>query len=239
MLESTAGIANWDEVDEGTFARFAQFAYTGDYSVPEMLVSIDPLPDSPREPEDTPQPAPPAEHDDWGEWGLPPRVKGKKKGSKKDLCQERKPYTRFTSLTYDLLQPRSRFEEACKPSISGESGAENNIIDALLSHTLLYILADKWGVESLKVLTLYKLHQSLEMLDFRAAFVADIVKLVRQGYSHTMDLGTGIDSWRELICHFIAANIKIMSKEQEFMSLIEDGGEFMRDLWQPVLQRVE
>jgi hypothetical protein len=38
MLESLAGEARWKDVDKTTFINFAQFAYTGDYSVPTMIV---------------------------------------------------------------------------------------------------------------------------------------------------------------------------------------------------------
>ncbi|PQE15062.1 BTB POZ-like protein [Rutstroemia sp. NJR-2017a BVV2] len=34
MTESQAGCTKWDDVSKETFERFAQFAYTGDYSVP-------------------------------------------------------------------------------------------------------------------------------------------------------------------------------------------------------------
>ncbi|KAH7308856.1 hypothetical protein BKA65DRAFT_520054 [Rhexocercosporidium sp. MPI-PUGE-AT-0058] len=33
MAESVAGESRWMDVDKGTFVRFAQFAYTGDYSI--------------------------------------------------------------------------------------------------------------------------------------------------------------------------------------------------------------
>ena len=32
MEEAQTGCVTWEDVDEDTFARFAQFAYTGDYS---------------------------------------------------------------------------------------------------------------------------------------------------------------------------------------------------------------
>jgi len=34
LEEAQTGSATWEEVDEDTFARFAQFAYTGDYPPP-------------------------------------------------------------------------------------------------------------------------------------------------------------------------------------------------------------
>jgi hypothetical protein len=36
MAESQAGCTIWGDVSKETFERFAQFAYTGDYSIPEM-----------------------------------------------------------------------------------------------------------------------------------------------------------------------------------------------------------
>ncbi|KAI0025403.1 hypothetical protein F4780DRAFT_774867 [Xylariomycetidae sp. FL0641] len=37
MRESRTGVAEWPEVDAGTFARLAQFAQTGDYAYPEPV----------------------------------------------------------------------------------------------------------------------------------------------------------------------------------------------------------
>lgn len=63
ISEGSAGQAKWEDVDIKTFVRFAQFVYTGDYSIPRMIVRsskqplslgtiIDeatPLPDEPQE----------------------------------------------------------------------------------------------------------------------------------------------------------------------------------------------
>jgi hypothetical protein len=63
MLEGSAGQAKWEDVDMETFARFAQFAYTGDYSIPTMIVrsSKQPLPLGMTDDEAVPPPAEPQE----------------------------------------------------------------------------------------------------------------------------------------------------------------------------------
>lgn len=38
ISESRVGEARWGDVDKGTFLRFIQFVYTGDYSVPQSIV---------------------------------------------------------------------------------------------------------------------------------------------------------------------------------------------------------
>jgi hypothetical protein len=39
MAESVAGECRWIDVDKGTFVQFAQFAYTGDYSIPSCSIA--------------------------------------------------------------------------------------------------------------------------------------------------------------------------------------------------------
>ena len=50
----------------------------------------------------------------------------------------------------------------------------------------------------------------------------------------TPDFETGIDGLRELICHYIAANAKMIAKCTSFTALIKDGGALTRDLWKLV-----
>jgi hypothetical protein len=114
--------------------------------------------------------------------------------------------------------------------------SSENVREILVAHASLYVLAEKWGVESLKVLTLFKLHRTLKMLRLDASTVGDIVELTRYTYSDetTPDLETGIDGLRGLICHYIAANAKMMAEHISFTALIEDGGALARDLWKHV-----
>lgn len=130
MSEGLAGEAKWEDVDRGTFVRFIQFAYTGDYSIPKCSI-LDPGPEIVEE-------APPLNPsgsqlfavDDWA-FGTTFSKKGK--ASKKNF---------FDSLKYPLLKTRPNFANAYEPKINDCSS--ENIGEVLLGHASLYVLADKW-----------------------------------------------------------------------------------------------
>ncbi|CZR54968.1 uncharacterized protein PAC_04853 [Phialocephala subalpina] len=232
MSESLAGEATWKDVDQETFIRFIQFAYTGDYSVPVMIVKASdqslrhdtnewPAAEAVEESVEE-QPAEVASNG-WGSFGR----------SKKQILRDRS--KAFKSLTYTLLKPRSNFAHTCDPAVS--EGSNENIGEVLLTHASLYVLAEKWGVESLKRLTLVKLHQTLSMLQLDGPKVTNIIKLARYVYSeeNTPDLNTGIDELRRLICQYVAANAEVISEHPLFIKMIEEGGAFIRDLWKCVV----
>jgi len=104
--------------------------------------------------------------------------------------------------------------------------------EVLLAHASLYVLAEKWGVNSLKILVLSKLHQTLSTLRLDASKVQEIINLARYTYldSSTPDLETDIDGLRKLISLYMAANVEIISEHTSFMVLIEGWGAFVRDL---------
>ncbi len=250
MSESASRVVTWVDVDQETFVRFAQFAYTGDYSVPKMIVCghVHQPMESEKKKEvenDMWFVAEPLQRDD--EWGLfsPASKKDKKKKKSALFALEdtlESPHTtvstRFDEAHVYALQPRSKFAHSCEPEIIN-GPEENNITEALLSHTLLYILAEKWGIDCLKMLTLFKLHQTLSKLVLDAPKVPHIMELVRHGYAGTPDLDTGIDGLRYLLCKYVSDNVKVMSEHEAFLALIQDGGTFVRDLWKRVMQRVK
>ena len=116
-------------------------------------------------------------------------------------------------------------------------GPVENSGEVLLAHASLYVLAEKWGVNGLKMLVLSKLHQALRTLRLDASKVQEVVDLARYAYldGSTPDLETEIDELRQLICLYIAANVEVVSEYASFMDLIEDGGAFVRDLWKHVV----
>ncbi|CZS92466.1 uncharacterized protein RAG0_03035 [Rhynchosporium agropyri] len=94
MSESLAAEARWEDVDTGTFIRFAQFAYTGDYTSPQMLVDATytiPSVDS-----------------SW-DFGTV------KKRDKKRIAG---PLLSFKSLTYPFPVPRIKFAITCEPTMA-------------------------------------------------------------------------------------------------------------------------
>lgn len=98
------------------------------------------------------------------------------------------------------------------------------------------VFADIWGITALRTLVLHKLHRTLITYTLYAARRNDIVDLVRYAYSgeHTLDSTRGHDEFRSLVIHFIVCEVTGMLQSTEFMSLIEEGGSFSRDLLQVV-----
>ncbi|KAE9366048.1 hypothetical protein N431DRAFT_517078 [Stipitochalara longipes BDJ] len=238
MSEGKTGVATW-----------ADFVYTGDYSVPKMIVS-DQIQQKPIQKEERAQ----SEEDEErlievslrDAWASPSskKIKKLKKSSYwsdgfKESSQSAQTdfLTTYSKSRKYLLQPRSKFADSCNPEVI--SGAEENITEALLTHSSLYILAEKWGISSLKMLTTFKLAHALSMLKLNAQKVPYIVELVRHAYNGTPDLKTGIDDLRDLVCQYAAANVKVLSEHEMFEELIEEGGAFVSDLWKRVLPRIK
>lgn len=238
MSESLAGEVILKDVDEETFARFAQFAYLGDYSVPTMIIS-------PSKKCSTPPNEWPAQSNEWPAqpegplalkrdefpWRIP-EVPGKKKSKSPGLRYARL-NPKFSSLYYKI-DPQTDFTKKYKPSLA--DGEKENVSKILLVHASLYVLGDKWGVEELRMLALSKLHKTLSMLPRDVEKIPYIVDLTRYAYSdeNTPDLESGMDNMRELICCYLATCAEMSSRSISFLTLLEEGGPFVRDFWKIV-----
>lgn len=235
MSEGSAGQAKWEDVDIKTFVRFAQFVYMGDYSIPRMIVRPSEQPPSGTiVNEATPPPDEPQESEFWGSFGA-----RSKKAKKKSYPASVPTLVRtFSSLRFPLLKPRSNFEDTCEPAVS--DGPSENIGEVLLIHSSLYVLADKWGIDSLKRLTLSKIYKTLTMIRLDLPKLDQIIEFVRYAYSNerTLDLETEMDELRELICQYLAAYAELTTRHTAFLALMEEGGPFARDLWKLVAPRI-
>ncbi|KAH6667258.1 hypothetical protein B0J14DRAFT_186701 [Halenospora varia] len=215
MSEGLAAEARWEDVDKETFIRFAQFAYIGDYMTPQMLI----------EPTEIP---PTIVTWDFG---------CVKKAGKKHFPEPLDPIPAFKSLSYPLPIPRFNFADTCDPTVA--EGPSENIGEILIIHASLYILAEKWGIDRLKRLALFKIHKTLSLFNLDIPKLKHVIEFVRYAYERTPDLSTKTDGLRELICHYVAANAELTAKDMMFLALIEEGGPFARDLWKLVAPAVK
>ena len=187
FTESKAGCTIWKGVKKETFERFVQFAYTGDYSIPEPIpraenaVSTDSrsrgssiksvqLNGNEEAPEDIVPAAveaafAPAD-DDWGTWGVPMSKKDKKRNNKKKAIKSIFSIPNipalaedFRTLSYQLRASRNPYTEVCEPSEDFEGSCSYS--NVFLTHAALYVLGDLWLIDSLKALALFKLHKTL------------------------------------------------------------------------------
>jgi len=262
MLEAQTGCVIWKHVGKGTFERFVQFAYTGDYSIPTPAVrkeaggswktgTIPP--------------------DDGFGWGVLAPAKSKKSKKKDKVVAVVKdafhgdaaepeppephaehsiasgydveswsfglPTADFQSLQYPLITLRNRYANTCEPS---ESFLTNrSYSNVFLAHASLYVLGDYQLIDSLKRLALYKLHKTLCKFQHNNENAQDIVDLAKYAYSEEgKGSGEGIGELRSLVCQYMAQNAVGLSVDDKFMGLLGEGGQFVKDFFKFELQRV-
>ncbi|KAI2783359.1 hypothetical protein F4815DRAFT_442231 [Daldinia loculata] len=229
-MEGNEGFTEWPDVDEGTFVRFCEFAYTGDYKAAE------PFEDTPTPPNEkesgeatasTSGPAPNGEqiieeasaqelivtHSAYGELpkGLvfveePPQPPPP---SKKDII-----WREFQEEIND--EPDRRVKETSNKAPSA------NYSEVLLSHARLYTFADCYDIDRLMELSIRKLHRTLKVFNLhKGARVTDIAQLIDYSYRNTMNKGDKQDQLRSLLATYTACNIEEMWPNFYFQDVLE------------------
>jgi hypothetical protein len=115
------------------------------------------------------------------------------------------------------------------------SAAEQCFTPVFLAYARLYNFAHLRLVTTLKTLTLNKLHQTLLCFNLYRDRIGDVIELARYAYSdldlpNRGDDGT-LDELRTLIVEYIVCEIDTIGEHDEFVKLMEEGGEFVGDFW--------
>ena len=252
MAEASDGKAKFEDVQEDTFVRFCQFAYTGDYTTPVFIHNPDvELPgvlssltlsqdvftsdrDDSRPASPVlvpPAPAPEPEEEVVG-WESKPK-------KTKNLSKSRVLRKSFDDKLYDVGIIHAISAARCQ--VRPNSSPTEDYTTVLLGHAQLYVFAEKWGIEALKTLALHKLHQTLASFTLYAARRPDIVELLRYAYSdkHTPDRVGAVDGLRSLVMLYTACEAGSLIHCPEFLSLIGEGGQLAQELVQMLMRRIE
>lgn len=266
MKESEARCAKLEDVQVDDFIRFCEYAYCGDYTIPPwedlptepssvpgihlqnneddgwgpILQSkkkkhkkgrtVPPLGDL--APEEVPEPEPDfveavyEECEPQYEIRIPSRT----------LLR-----TQFNSRNY-LKGDGSKDTILRRFEPKANSAVEQNFTPVFLAHARLYCFAQLRLIAPLKALTLDKLHKTLMGFKLYTQRVGDIIELARCAYSNLdipdrSDDGT-LDDLRKLVVEYIVCEIDTIGKCNEFISYMEEGGEFVGDFWRMARQYV-
>lgn len=223
MQEATSGTVIWEDVEEDTFGRFAQFVYAGDYDTPSHTTVED---HSQLPPLDKAE----EQHDESrllkGNWDEPDSIPQKGLRSKKGF--------RFSELRYPGPTRSNPFNMRKQPRQNKSSKEDYRPI--FLAHARLYVLGEKYGIQTLKAKVLQKLHLTLCHFTLYKACVGGVVDLIRYTYANTPSL-KDMDQLRELVIHFVADKSSDLVGSKRFLALIEEGGPFSRDLVALMLER--
>jgi hypothetical protein len=146
--------------------------------------------------------------------------------------------TDFQSLQYPLLTPRNIHLHTCEPAeIFEPDWSYSNIF---LAHASLFVLGDFWLIDTLKALSLHKLHKTLCIFQLDDANIEDIIDLARYVYNEKgKGSEEGIGSLRSMVCQYMALNAAVLSLYDGFMELLAEGGQFVKDLFKFVTQRMQ
>ena len=277
MVEAAQGFAALEDVDEATVVRFAQWAYTGNYSAADFkLISTSESFQGSREagsavadPEvENAVAGPvmdivkasdlwastPVAQDDFvgssfgGSWG----------GTESAEKKSKKKSTKALHSAHDLSSPSLRERHSKEtlrelfisrqytlrqevivvtPSRRNQS-SEEDYTDVFLSHAMLYVFAEKFDIETLKVLAFERLHNTLAIFTLYPSRTGDITELLRFVYGC---VGTvpGMEDLRKLMRDYLGYEMDTLMKDDGFKRLIiENGGTLLEDFIALVQKRI-
>ncbi len=205
MKEAREACAVWEEMDEDTFIRFGQFAYTGDYdaATPQESVDISPgASEAQADPGET-SPFPVARKKKW------PEETGKRA-------------QRWTAFK------EHRYLEAIPLPQLLRNGEREDYTEVFLSHAKMFIFAEYRGIRSLEMLSLHKLRDILAAFKLHKARISDIVQLIRYTYENTGDESARV--LRDLVADYAACNAEEMWQSEDFRNLLEVYGDYAKDI---------
>ncbi|ETI24788.1 hypothetical protein G647_04158 [Cladophialophora carrionii CBS 160.54] len=242
MLEAERKFAVFNDVDEDTFIRFMEFAYTGDYSVAEPAVVLPPPDldvengDGSRGGADSPildasdayLPADPPEEARSEEpyFGFrPPRAKKDKKKRNTDL--------------WDFGASRAivRSSSPWRPTSNTDDSEDYTLV--FLCHAKLYVFADKYSIGPLLDLVLLKLRLNLSTFNLHSRRTGDVVELLKYAYEHTADYPEGIDRLRDMVTDYVMCHLERIVAHGDFKKLLQENGDVAKDLMPKVVQRLD
>ena len=155
------------------------------------------------------------------EWG------GSNQHSTKDTAQNLKADLKEALFSRRYTVRQSVFE--IPPPRSNQS-SEEDYTEVFLSHARLYVFADKYDIQSLKVLALEELHATLEIYTLYPARTGDIVTLLRYVYANTGQSDGGEEDLRMMLKGYVGYEMDTLINDGDFRDLmIEDGGPLLGD----------
>lgn len=209
MKEATDRCAIWKDVDEATFERFSEFAYTGNYMgaepqkrAQELVHSTVDAPIEPRYHSPLYSPV----------------------GNKKEQL-----WTEFRS-----LYPSPRIQA---PSF--QNFPEDDCTEVFLSHARMYVFADYHGIDELRILALRKLRQTLMRFILYEEACYDIPPLVEYSFDNTVEEGENVDALRNLLRHYAACVVETLWENPDFQNLIESVPDFSKGFITVMIRRLE
>ncbi|KAJ5641798.1 hypothetical protein N7490_005798 [Penicillium lividum] len=248
MIEAKTRHVDWSDIDEGTFTRLCEFAYLRNYtpptfrlidgkspskkaakkrkkkslwngSVPELALEHEPKAEPEADPE--PEPEEPPSENVCDDLEIPYKERSVWTGQLRDKFERSLvvPSSQTTDLNYTFTPPQN-------------TGSWEDFTPVFLEQARLYVLADKYGIDSLCHLVLSKLYQTLQSFKLYDTGLSGIIELVRFVYMNTPpNYGKRIDAMRNFVTRYVVSVLGQIGENESFQEILEAGGPFVSDFW--------
>lgn len=217
MKEARDGYACIEDVDVDTFARFVEYCYTEDYAAAEHACTAFDGIESMDKPEDKIE-----------EFQRTLGKRCRKTSSvSSGLTRRQEMWNTFTELSCDTpAQVPKPPQYSARPN---EQACED-YTDVFLSHARLYVFADTYGIEGLRVLSLQKLRQSLVNFTLYAERTTDIALLLQYAYQHIPERTGTMDHLRELLMRYVCCHLDEIRRNDVFKEMLKAENNLSVDL---------
>ncbi|PLB47660.1 hypothetical protein P170DRAFT_476343 [Aspergillus steynii IBT 23096] len=245
MMEAKARKVDWSQVvDEDTFVRLCQYAYSCDYTPPvrsvkekaetRQMASVSASKNEQQEPALSFYPrrhkVPPIPSSMLSRFN-------KSFPSPNDSHNEKSISTRQLQEKFcDLRERHAKLhsnavsQQTTKFASTGNYCHPQGLKPDFLGHVKLYILADTYGILPLAHLVLFRLGAALGSLTPSESNMGEIVALVRFSYQRTRPN----DPLRILVAAYVASVSSQIGLCGDLQDLLVEGGDFVCDLWKAI-----
>ncbi|KAL2418236.1 hypothetical protein ABEF95_005767 [Exophiala dermatitidis] len=263
MSEAEERCAYIEDIDEATFNRFVEFAYTGDYSVPDP--TFKPISDDEDPPNSLGTPANHkierlAEDEPTNfSWGFETKktISGRRRKVRRNGWTESSNQGHISEPIPPMQEPGFGIERQAEPQQWRDFRSKAHIRErpaweprknirpdedyepVFMCHASLYVFSDRYSIEPLRELVLQKLRLTLSRFTLFAERTGDIVHLLKYTYANTMDHDSGIDTLRNLVTDYAVCEIEKMATDHEFLDYLTEEGFAAKDLMVKLVQRLE
>ncbi|KAM3422069.1 hypothetical protein BST61_g2445 [Cercospora zeina] len=264
MREAREGQARIEEVDENDFARCLEFCYTKDYSAADHAIVLDAASvEQEKEPAQASGVDMAMGLDDlsqaknlmgFGSSQAEPVVdideRPKQKlrklrpfGSASPLLKSTtsslraNAWSMFQDMSWSSTSDNRKAAAADQPRPNKE--ACEDYTDVFLSHAKIYVFADTYAIEPLRILSLQKLHRTLSLFTLFPGREDDIAILLRYTYQNTAEREVKMDELRELVLRYVSCKVEKVRSSKIFKETLRAENASSVDLIEMLLPRLD
>ena len=242
MKESMEKLVKWEDVDEATFGRFVEYVYTRDYSSANPVLAPE-------------KRSPPGSVEEARSRGATKRLRSQSNLNNMMIRMYSRDAIQYDPMkhnvayglsehttasghartpgSYGYLGLRDHYDEVLHSRQQRQAdiviGSDGELEDLLFCHARLYVLADKWDIDNLKILALSKLCPVLQRHYSPKEHATAFIRLLRFVFENT-PCKAKMDELRELVLTFLVTEAPVTLNCEAGFQLLEEGGPVARDI---------